>query len=231
MYKRLGWLGKSKPEYLSDEIPMSVEEIGYELYPKNGDQMCQSFLQYSKECNQEYDHELVRQSITNTHVIAHERIETFFPDNTVRLPDFVVPEGMTDDDALRQFSYDGLAVLGFAENGEYIDRLERELAVISDRGFSKYFLTMKAISDRAMDAMLVGPGRGSAAGSLVAYVLKITQIDPIKYGLLFSRFLRSDATDYPDIDYDVSDSMALKEKLVEMWGLSLIHISEPTRPY
>ena len=218
LYKRLGWLGKSRPDYLSSELPDGVEEVGYELYPKNGDQMWQSFLQYSEECSQEYDHELVRQSITNTHVIAHERIETFFPDNTVRLPDFVVPEGMTDDDALRQFSYDGLAVLGFAEDGEYIDRLERELAVISDRGFSKYFLTMKAISDRAMDAMLVGPGRGSAAGSLVAYVLKITQIDPIKYGLLFSRFLRSDATDYPDIDYDVSDPMVLKESLIEEWG-------------
>jgi DNA polymerase-3 subunit alpha len=66
--------------------------------------------------------------------------------------------------------------------------------------------------------MLAGPGRGSAAGSLVAYALGITQVDPIKHRLLFSRFLRSDATDYPDIDYDVSDSMALKEKLVEMWG-------------
>jgi len=66
--------------------------------------------------------------------------------------------------------------------------------------------------------MLAGPGRGSAAGSLVAYTLGITQVDPIKHGLLFSRFLRSDATDYPDIDYDVSDSMELKEKLVEMWG-------------
>jgi DNA polymerase-3 subunit alpha len=66
--------------------------------------------------------------------------------------------------------------------------------------------------------MLTGPGRGSAAGSLVAYALNITQVDPIKHGLLFSRFLRSDAKDYPDIDYDVSDSMALKEKLVDMWG-------------
>jgi DNA polymerase-3 subunit alpha len=99
-----------------------------------------------------------------------------------------------------------------------VDRLKSELDVIDDRGFSKYFLTMKAIVDTATDMMLTGPGRGSAAGSLVAYVLGITQVDPIKYGLLFSRFLRADATDYPDIDYDVSDSMALKEKLVEMWG-------------
>ena len=77
---------------------------------------------------------------------------------------------------------------------------------------------MKSIVDVATDMMLTGPGRGSAAGSLVAYALNITQVDPIKHGLLFSRFLRSDAKDYPDIDYDVSDSMALKEKLVDMWG-------------
>ena len=77
---------------------------------------------------------------------------------------------------------------------------------------------MKSISDVANTMMLSGPGRGSAAGSLVAYALGITQVDPIKYGLLFSRFLRSDATDYPDIDYDVSDSMLLKDKLIEMWG-------------
>jgi len=218
LYKRLGWLGKSRPDYETNELPAGVEEIGYELYPKNGDQMWSSFLQYSEQCDQEYDPDLVMDSITNTHDIAHKRIEFFYPDNTVRLPDFVVPEGMTDDEALNRFSHEGLGTFGLADNPEYIDRLERELSVISDRGFSKYFLTMKAISDRAMDAMLVGPGRGSAAGSLVAYVLKITQIDPIKYGLLFSRFLRSDATDYPDIDYDVSDPMVLKESLIEEWG-------------
>ena len=66
--------------------------------------------------------------------------------------------------------------------------------------------------------MLAGPGRGSAAGSLVSYVLGITQVDPIEHGLLFSRFLRSDATDYPDIDYDVSDAFRLKEILADAWG-------------
>ena len=69
---------------------------------------------------------------------------------------------------------------------------------------------MKAIVDRANKLMLTGPGRGSAAGSLVAYVLGITQIDPLKYGLQFARFLRADATDYPDIDYDVAEPMKLK---------------------
>ena len=83
--------------------------------------------------------------------------------------------------------------LGLSDNQEYIDRLKHELTVINNRGFSKYFLTMKAVSDKANEHMLAGPGRGSAAGSLVSYVLGITQVDPIKYGLLFSRFLRSDA--------------------------------------
>ena len=81
---------------------------------------------------------------------------------------------------------------------------------------------MKAISDKTNEIQIAGPGRGSAAGSLVAYALGITQIDPIKYGLLFSRFMRSDATDYPDIDYDVSDPMTLKEKLIEEWGSNTV---------
>ena len=219
LYTRLGWLGKGGlPEYMSSELPIDVEEIGYELYPKNGDQIWESYKKYSSEANIEYDDDLVRDSIEETYRIAFDRIEDFLPDNTVRLPSFVVPAGYTATQALVNYSLEGLRGRGLHTNQEYVDRLKSELDVIDDRGFSKYFLTMKAIVDTATDMMLTGPGRGSAAGSLVAYVLGITQVDPIKYGLLFSRFLRADATDYPDIDYDVSDSMALKEKLVEMWG-------------
>jgi DNA polymerase-3 subunit alpha len=219
LYTRLGWLGKGGlPEYMSSELPDGVEEVGYELYPKNGDEMWKSYKQYSAEGGFEYDDELVLQSIEETHHIAFDRIEKFFPDNTVRLPSFVVPAGFTATQALVQYSLEGLKARGFHGNPEYIQRLKHELDVIDDRGFSKYFLTMKSIADVATEMMLAGPGRGSAAGSLVAYALGITQVDPIRHGLLFSRFLRSDATDYPDIDYDVSDSMALKEKLVEMWG-------------
>ena len=219
LYTRLGWLGKGGlPEYMSSELPIDVEEVGYELYPKNGDQIWESYKKYSGEADIEYDDELVRQSIEETYRIAFDRIEDFLPDNTVRLPSFVVPAGYTATQALVNYALEGLRSRGLHENQEYVTRLKRELDVIDDRGFSKYFLTMKAIVDTATSMMLTGPGRGSAAGSLVAYVLGITQVDPIKYGLLFSRFLRSDATDYPDIDYDVSDSMELKEKLVEMWG-------------
>ena len=220
LYKRLGWLGKGRPSWAEEEsqLPAGVEEIGYELYPKNGDQIWESYKQYSESTGFEYDDAVVLKSIEETYHIAFERIESFLPDNTVRLPEFVVPAGFTATQALVNFALEGLRDKGLHTNKEYTDRLRRELNVIDDRGFSKYFLTMKSIVDVATDMMLPGPGRGSAAGSLVAYALNITQVDPIKHGLLFSRFLRSDATDYPDIDYDVSDSMALKEKLVEMWG-------------
>ena len=218
LYKRLGWLGSKLPEWASSELPMSVEEVGHELYPKNGDQMWQSYKKYSEDCEVTYDDDLVLDSITRTHWIAHHRIEDFMPDDTVRLPGFVVPDGADAAETLIKESIGGMRKLGFQDNQEYVDRLKHELTVINERGFSKYFLTMKAISDTANRHMLAGPGRGSAAGSLVAYVLGITQVDPIKYGLLFSRFLRSDATDYPDIDYDVSDAFGLKEILAQEWG-------------
>ena len=218
LYKRLGFLGKGKPAWLSDELPESVAEVGYELYPKNGDQMWESYKHYTKLNGVEYDDDLVMDSITETHNIAFNRIEDFMPDNEVRLPSFVVPDGYTADAALETTSLESLNKLGLLTNPEYKARLEEELSVISDRGFSKYFLTMKAIADTATENQLAGPGRGSAAGSLVAYALGITQVDPIKYGLQFARFLRKDATDYPDIDYDVSDPMVLKDKLIKEWG-------------
>tara|TARA_R100000995_G_scaffold84750_1_gene64625 strand:- start:351 stop:3791 length:3441 start_codon:yes stop_codon:yes gene_type:complete len=220
LYKRLGWLGKGTPAWAEDntELPEGVEEIGYELYPKNGNQMWDAYKYYSKVGGHEYDDELVMNSITETHNIAFNRVEDFVPDTTVKLPDFVVPAGFTATSALVNYSLEGLRQRDLHENKEYTDRLKMELDVIDDRGFSKYFLTMKAISDKANEVQLTGPGRGSAAGSLVAYVLGITQIDPIKYGLLFERFLRKDATDYPDIDYDVAEPMELKELLMDEWG-------------
>ncbi len=218
LYKRLGWLGRGRPDYLSEELPTSVEEVGYELYPKNGQQMWESYKKYSKSAKVEYDDDIVMDSITRTHKIAHERIEAFLPDNEVRLPSFVVPEGSTAGQTLAALCVEGARSLGLAENTEYADRLKYEVGIIESRGFSKYFLTMKAIADMAVERQLVGPGRGSAAGSLVSYVLGITQVDPIKYGLQFERFLTKGGTGYPDIDYDVSDPMLLKEFLIDEWG-------------
>ena len=199
------------------EMADDLEEYGMELYPKNGDQMFASYKKYSSELGVKFDDNLIKESIARTHHIAHNRIEKFYPDNTVRLPSFVIPENMTEDEALSVASVNNLQSKGLTDPN-YIDRLKHELQVIKDRGFSRYFLTMKAIADKATSMQITGPSRGSAGGSLVAYVLGITQVDPIKYGLLFSRFLRADAKDYPDIDYDVSDPMTLKESLVKEWG-------------
>lgn len=222
LYKRLGWLGKGGE--IDTDLPNNVEEVGYELYPKNGDQMWETYKKSSKKLGYEYDDDLVLGSIKRTADIAFDRIDDFLPDNTVKLPDFVVPEGMTEDEALQSYSSDGLRTVmhnmqaSKSQMKVYVDRLKKELEVISGRGFSKYFLTMKAISDISSDKQLVGPGRGSAAGSLIAYVLGITQVDPIKYGLQFERFLTKQGKGYPDIDYDVSSPMEIKEQLIEEWG-------------
>ena len=223
LYKRLGWLGRGKPEWLDMTLPSEIQELECELYPKNAEQMWEAYQRYSKECETEYDDQIVLDSIKETENIAFNRIEDFLPDNTVRLPNFVVPAGYTEDAYLARIASEGLFTI-LQENSQlhlkngYKQRLDEELQVIADRGFSKYFLTMKAVADKASNMMLTGPGRGSAAGSLVAYALGITQVDPIKYGLLFSRFLRKDAKDYPDIDYDVASPMELKDLLIEEWG-------------
>jgi len=224
IYKRLGWLGKKSD---AKEMPADIAEVGYELYPKNGDDMWASYKQYSEQAGFTYDDKLVEDSIRRTHEIAHERIEDFLPDTEVRLPSFVIPEGKTADEALKDLAEVGLKKVFHIKNKKknvhriskvYTERLERELDVIGKLKFSQYFLTMSAISDKANEFQLTGPGRGSGAGSLVAYALGITQVDPIKYDLQFERFLRLDATDYPDIDYDVSDPMTLKEMFIDEWG-------------
>jgi len=233
LYKKLGWLGKGLTEAT---LPDTIDETRCELYPKNGDEMLEAYRKYSQPDNWiyrekdtplfpkgvEYDEQLILDSIERTYEIAHEKIESFFPDNTVRLPDFVVPEGVTADDALMDFTRDGLAKRGLTGKKNYEERIEQEFDVISSRGFSKYFLTMRAISDKAQEAQLVGAGRGSAAGSLIAYCLNITQIDPIKYNLQFERFLRKDTVDYPDIDYDVADPMELKDMFIKEWGDNVV---------
>ncbi len=232
LYKKLGWIRINTED---QELPESIEDTRCELYPKSGDEMWNSYLKFSNPDNWiyrendkplfpssvEYSDEEILGSIERTHDIAFSKIENFYPDNKVRLPDFVIPKGTTAEEELTRLAEVGMSERGLSQP-QYVDRLAMELDVIRSRGFSKYFLTMKAISDRAQQFQLVGAGRGSAAGSLTAYVLGVTQIDPIKYGLQFERFLRKDATDYPDIDYDVADPMEIKEMLIEEWGSNVV---------
>ena len=116
-------------------------------------------------------------------------------------------------------------------NKEYQDRLNYELNLIEEKGFIDYFLMVADIVEWAKKRMLVGPARGSAAGSLVCYLLGITTIDPIKYGLLFERFIDVNRHDLPDIDIDFPSSHRedviayIKEKYGEEHTAQLITFS------
>lgn len=129
--------------------------------------------------------------------------------------------GLTSDEYLRKIAFEKLAEKGHAEKEEYINRLNYELGIISSMGYSDYFLIVSDYVNYAKNnGILVGPGRGSAAGSLVAYVLNITLADPLKYDLLFERFLNPERKSMPDIDVDFSDIYRYKvvDYLKEKYG-------------
>jgi DNA polymerase-3 subunit alpha len=110
------------------------------------------------------------------------------------------------DKKLAEMALEGLKRLNLSEDKVYLDRLEEELSVIKDKSFASYFLVVGDMITWAKENnIMVGPGRGSAAGSLVCYTLGITDVDPIKYDLLFFRFINPERNDFPDIDTDFED--------------------------
>jgi DNA polymerase-3 subunit alpha len=123
------------------------------------------------------------------------------------LPRFPLPEGIeTEDDYLKQLTYRGAERLYPDLTDNVKERLEFELKVIKEMGFPGYFLIVQDFIAKARElGVYVGPGRGSAAGSAVAYCTGITNIDPIKYNLLFERFLNPERISMPDIDIDFDD--------------------------
>ena len=151
-------------------------------------------------------------AVANTHEIAR-RCNLTLELGRPRLPDFPTPEGITLDDYLVQLSEEGLAVRMaqlFPDEGErrakyphYLERLQWECKTITSMGFSGYFLIVADfINWGKHNGVPVGPGRGSGAGSLVAYSLNITDLDPIRYDLLFERFLNPERVSMPDFDID-----------------------------
>ena len=145
----------------------------------------------------------VPEAIENTNVIA-EACAFDFRFGEYHLPEFVPPEGMTNRDYLRKLCHDGLiARYGDDPAQNLIERLEYELGTIETMGYVEYFLIVwDFINYAKQNKIMVGPGRGSAAGSIVAYCLAITDIDPIKYNLIFERFLNPERVSMPDIDID-----------------------------
>ncbi|HVP56963.1 MAG TPA: DNA polymerase III subunit alpha, partial [bacterium] len=127
--------------------------------------------------------------------------------NRVRLPDFPIPEGFADADAyLESLAREGLRERYPGSGRGPLERLEFELDTIRHMNYSSYFLIINDLVRAARNMGIpVGPGRGSAAGSIVAYCLGITDIDPLKFGLLFERFLNPERISMPDIDIDFCD--------------------------
>ena len=164
-----------------------------EFYLKSPDQMRGVFADYPE-------------AISNTLDVA-DMCEVTFEFGKIILPVFDVPAGRTEEEQLRHECLVGLADrYGDPIPAEVLDRFEHEMAIIGPKGISAYFLIVADFTQWAKARDIgVGPGRGSAAGSIVAYALGITDIDPLKYGLLFERFLNPERTEMPDIDMDFDD--------------------------
>ncbi len=144
----------------------------------------------------------VPSAITNTKEIANRcNVELEF--GNYHLPKFEVPDGFTPYEYLKHLCLEGLKYRYKNPSEEIIERLEYELSTINRMGYVDYFLIVWDFIKYAKDkGIVVGPGRGSGAGSIVAYSLRITDIDPIKYNLLFERFLNPERVSMPDIDID-----------------------------
>jgi len=164
-----------------------------EFYLKSPQEMSDLFAEYPE-------------AISNTLRIA-ERCNVELSLGKSILPNFPIPDGKTSESYMTELCYQGM-IWRYGENPreELTTRLEYELSVIKRMGFCDYFLIVWDFIKAAIEmGVPVGPGRGSAAGSIVAYLLGITDIDPIKYGLLFERFLNPERISMPDIDIDFSD--------------------------
>ena len=134
--------------------------------------------------------------------------------------DLLPAQYQNPDQELLSLAMEGLSEKGLDANQEYLDRLHEELEVIKDKKFGPYFLVVRNMINWAKkEDIMVGPGRGSAAGSLLCYALGITDIDPIVHGLLFFRFINPERNDFPDIDTDIQDNRReeVKDYLVRQY--------------
>jgi DNA polymerase III subunit alpha len=195
--------------YLSDEKRMSL--IDFELHVTDPRDIISRWEKTNPE------------AVRNTKRIAdrcHVEIEL----GKILIPEFPVPEGMTEKSYLDHLVYQGMAFryLGvpWDEAGQMgneviraklseaqIERLDMELGVLDKMGYNGYFLIVQDFINWGKDqGIIFGPGRGSAAGSIIAFALRITDLDPLKYDLLFERFLNPDRISMPDIDIDIQDT-------------------------
>ena len=170
----------------------SQMENSGEYFLKSGEEMAELFAEHPD-------------ALENTLAIA-EKCNVMIETGRQLLPTFPLPERTAAGETLRQLCLKGLEEHGHMDDKGYKERLYYELDVIGRMGFNDYFLIVWDFMKYAREnAILTGPGRGSAAGSLVAYTLGITDVDPIEHGLLFERFLNPERVSMPDIDIDFPD--------------------------
>src|SRR5918994_1695645 len=172
--------------------PKRMKFSGEEFYVKTIEEMARIFPDHP---------EALENTIKVVETVEDVGIEL----GKTRLPNFPKPEGYTADQYLREQCERGLVKRygGRAKSREVLGRLEFELQTIEKMGFADYFLIVWDFVKYAKDRKIaVGPGRGSAAGSIVAYALEITDLDPLEYSLLFERFLNPDRISMPDVDID-----------------------------
>lgn len=182
------------------EQPENLQGVAGSHYLRSADDLMQAYTQLN----------LTAALQATTTIAATCQVELVF--KKPQLPKFPTPDQQPANQYLRQLCEQGLtqrlkAVSATVDQAPYHDRLDRELRVIDEMGFDDYFLIVWDVMNYAHRAdITTGPGRGSAAGSLVAYVLQITDVDPLQYGLLFERFLNSKRANMPDIDLDIPDN-------------------------
>ena len=190
---------------MSRQIKDINERLNY-LYPDRriSFQDYNLFIQSRSEIEADFNKAgITRTDIYDNTIEISDKIEEYDFNSGLDL----LPVPKTDaDEKLSQMALEGLKRLGLQESEVYIDRLNEELSVIKDKSFASYFLVVADMINWAKgNDIKVGPGRGSAAGSLVCYALGITDVDPIKYDLLFFRFINPERNDFPDIDTDFED--------------------------
>ncbi len=172
---------------ITEGRPMGFETD--EFYLKSTQQMQELFGSYEN-------------AVENTVKIA-DMCNFDFDFSKTYLPAFEIPDGFTSRTYLEKLVFEGLEKRGLEKNEQYIQRIDHEIDIISRMGYCEYFLIVNDFVSFAKNSgIFVGPGRGSGAGSLCAYCLGITDIDPIRYDLLFERFLNPERVSMPDFDID-----------------------------
>ncbi|MEO5569566.1 MAG: DNA polymerase III subunit alpha [Bacteroidia bacterium] len=199
-------------EFADDDVNVRGKRFAFyndQFYFKNTGEMSELFKD-------------VPQSIDNTNEIV-DKIEPLKLKQDIMLPHYKIPEGFTSqDEYLKHLTFEGAKKrYGDSLTPETEERINFELFTVKTMGFAGYFLIVADFINHGKDiGVFVGPGRGSAAGSVIAYCISITNIDPIKYNLLFERFLNPDRKSMPDIDTDFDDVGRQKviDYVVEKYG-------------